>query len=57
MKFFTDSITRCAARIGTLNGFQRMPNVSFETPTSYLHKGMKYIIFYNIYIILFILLK
>ncbi|KAL0113857.1 hypothetical protein PUN28_011295 [Cardiocondyla obscurior] len=32
MKFFTDSITRCAARIGTLNGFERLPNVSFETP-------------------------
>ncbi|XP_011265335.3 queuine tRNA-ribosyltransferase accessory subunit 2 isoform X1 [Camponotus floridanus] len=32
MKFFTDSIARCAARIGTLSGFERMPNVSFETP-------------------------
>lgn len=32
MKFFTDSVARCAARIGTLSGFERMPNVSFETP-------------------------
>ncbi|XP_024881284.1 queuine tRNA-ribosyltransferase accessory subunit 2 [Temnothorax curvispinosus] len=32
MKFFTDSVARCAARIGTLNGFERLPNVSFETP-------------------------
>lgn len=30
MKFFTDSVTR--ARIGTLSGFERMPNISFETP-------------------------
>ncbi|KAG5324998.1 QTRT2 ribosyltransferase, partial [Pseudoatta argentina] len=32
MKFFTDSIARCAARIGTLSGFERLPNSSFETP-------------------------
>ncbi|KAL6261637.1 hypothetical protein P5V15_006725 [Pogonomyrmex californicus] len=32
MKFFTDSVARCAARIGTLSGFERLPNVSFETP-------------------------
>ncbi|KAL6442808.1 hypothetical protein ACFW04_002699 [Cataglyphis niger] len=32
MKFFTESVARCAARIGTLSGFERMPNVSFETP-------------------------
>lgn len=32
MKFFTDSAVSCAARIGILSGFERMPNVSFETP-------------------------
>jgi len=32
MKFFTDSIARCTARIGTLSGFERLPNISFETP-------------------------
>lgn len=32
MKFFSASVTRCAARIGILSGFERMPNVSFETP-------------------------
>lgn len=32
MKFFTDSVARCAARIGTLSGFERLPNISFETP-------------------------
>ncbi|KYQ59239.1 Queuine tRNA-ribosyltransferase subunit QTRTD1 like protein [Trachymyrmex zeteki] len=32
MKFVTDSVARCAARIGTLSGFERLPNVSFETP-------------------------
>lgn len=32
MKFFTDSVARCATRIGTLSGFERMPNISFETP-------------------------
>jgi len=32
MKFFTESVARCAARIGTLNGFERLPSVSFETP-------------------------
>ncbi|XP_012537073.1 queuine tRNA-ribosyltransferase accessory subunit 2 [Monomorium pharaonis] len=32
MKFFTDSVARCATRIGTLSGFERLPNVSFETP-------------------------
>ncbi|XP_020284220.1 queuine tRNA-ribosyltransferase accessory subunit 2 isoform X2 [Pseudomyrmex gracilis] len=30
MKFLADSVAR--ARIGTLSGFERMPNVSFETP-------------------------
>lgn len=32
MKFFTDSVARCAARIGVLSGFERLPDVSFETP-------------------------
>ncbi|XP_011873199.1 PREDICTED: queuine tRNA-ribosyltransferase subunit QTRTD1 homolog isoform X2 [Vollenhovia emeryi] len=32
MKFFTEPVARCAARIGTLSGSERLPNVSFETP-------------------------
>ncbi|XP_076170159.1 queuine tRNA-ribosyltransferase accessory subunit 2 [Ptiloglossa arizonensis] len=32
MKFLTNSIKSCVARIGTLVEFERIPNVSFETP-------------------------
>ncbi|XP_043248264.1 queuine tRNA-ribosyltransferase accessory subunit 2 isoform X1 [Colletes gigas] len=32
MKFITNSIQPCAARIGTLMEFERIPDVSFETP-------------------------
>jgi hypothetical protein len=32
MKFFTDSVARCAARIGILSGFERIPDITFETP-------------------------
>ncbi|XP_014471792.1 PREDICTED: queuine tRNA-ribosyltransferase subunit QTRTD1 homolog isoform X2 [Dinoponera quadriceps] len=30
--FFTESVVCCAARIGILSGFERFPNLSFETP-------------------------
>ncbi|XP_032669670.1 queuine tRNA-ribosyltransferase accessory subunit 2 [Odontomachus brunneus] len=30
--FFTESVACCAARIGTLSGFERFPNIFFETP-------------------------
>ncbi|EFN82349.1 queuine tRNA-ribosyltransferase accessory subunit 2 [Harpegnathos saltator] len=30
--FFTESVACCAARIGILSGFERFPNISFETP-------------------------
>ena len=32
MKFLTNSIKSCAGRIGTLSEFERIPDVSFETP-------------------------
>ncbi|KAG7187650.1 hypothetical protein KM043_016708 [Ampulex compressa] len=32
MKFVTDSVARCAARMGTLTGFDRIPSMVLETP-------------------------
>ncbi|XP_078043061.1 queuine tRNA-ribosyltransferase accessory subunit 2 [Augochlora pura] len=32
MKFLTNSVKSCAARIGTLSEFERIPTVCFETP-------------------------
>lgn len=37
MKFSTNSIKSCAARIGTLTEFERIPNTTFETPLALIH--------------------
>ncbi|XP_033297507.1 queuine tRNA-ribosyltransferase accessory subunit 2 isoform X1 [Bombus bifarius] len=37
MKFSTSSIKSCAARIGTLTEFERIPNAIFETPLALIY--------------------
>ncbi|XP_034195462.1 queuine tRNA-ribosyltransferase accessory subunit 2 isoform X3 [Osmia lignaria lignaria] len=37
MKFNTNSLKSCVARIGTLTEFQRIPNASFETPLALIY--------------------
>lgn len=42
MKFSTNSIKSCAARIGTLTEFERIPNTIFETPLALIHTKVKF---------------
>ncbi|XP_014215134.1 queuine tRNA-ribosyltransferase accessory subunit 2 [Copidosoma floridanum] len=37
MRFITDSLSCCSARLGVLTGIDRLPNVSFETPMLLLY--------------------
>ncbi|KAK0074596.1 hypothetical protein PV325_008106 [Microctonus aethiopoides] len=37
MKFITESVSRCAARLGFLSEFERMPDLIFETPLVMVH--------------------
>lgn len=39
--FFTESVACCAARIGTLSGFERFPNIFFETPLLLIYTKVK----------------
>lgn len=37
MKFTTDAVTKCAARLGTLSEFSKFPDIIFETPLVLLY--------------------
>lgn len=43
MKFLTNSIKSCVARIGTLVEFERIPNVSFETPLVLIYTRVNFV--------------
>lgn len=42
MKFTTNSIKSCAARIGLLTEFERIPNSTFETPLVLVYTKVKF---------------
>lgn len=42
MKFTTNSIKSCAARIGLLTEFERIPNNTFETPLVLVYTKVKF---------------
>lgn len=48
MKFYTNSIKSCTARIGKLTEFNRIPNSNFETPLVLVYTKVKFNIYHLI---------
>lgn len=46
MKFITESVSRCAARLGFLSEFERMPDLIFETPLVMVHTKVNFYLLY-----------
>lgn len=47
MKFYTNSIKSCTARIGKLTEFNRIPNSNFETPLVLVYTKVKFNVYDN----------